>query len=126
MIILAIWFAVGIFPIKPVAIATGSMEKELMVGDVAIIKKCKANDVNVGDIIEYSMGDFTVIHRIIEKTQKNGSYFFVTKGDNNNTRDKEEVREDQLIGKVVFKIRYVGYPAVWLHIEKQQEALDSI
>ena len=39
-IVLAIWFAIGIFPIKPVAIATGSMEKELYVGDIAIIKKC--------------------------------------------------------------------------------------
>lgn len=116
----------GIFPIKPVAIATGSMEKELKVGDVAIIKKCKANDVNVGDIIEYNMGDFTVIHRIIEKVQRNGSYYFVTKGDNNTARDLEDVKEDQLIGKVVFKIRYIGYPAVWLHIERQQEAFDSV
>lgn len=39
LIILAIWFAIGIFPIKPVAIASASMEKELCIGDVAIIKK---------------------------------------------------------------------------------------
>ena len=54
-IILAIWFATGIFPIKPVAIATGSMEKELFAGDVAIIKKCNSNDIVVGDIIEYQI-----------------------------------------------------------------------
>ena len=114
-IILAIWFAIGIFPIKPVAIATGSMEKELSVGDVAIIKKCSANDVIVGDIIEYQMDGYTVIHRIVEKRQRQGEYYFITKGDNNKSPDALEVRENQLIGKVIFKIKYIGYPAIWLH-----------
>lgn len=114
-IILAIWFAIGIFPIKPVAVATGSMEKELYIGDVAIIKKCNSNDVIVGDIIEYQMDGYTVIHRIIEKKQKNGQFYFVTKGDNNKSPDALEVTENQLIGKVIFKIRYIGYPAIWLH-----------
>ena len=122
-IILAIWFAIGIFPIKPVAIASGSMEEELHIGDVAIIQKCNANDVNVGDIIEYQMDGYTVIHRIIEKKQRKGEFYFVTKGDNNNSPDSEEVREDQLIGKVIFKIRYLGYPAIWLHIVEENEQM---
>ncbi len=120
-IILAIWFAIGIFPIKPIAIASGSMEDELYVGDIAIIQKCNANDVNVGDIIEYQMEGYTIVHRIIEKTQRNGEFYFVTKGDSNNAPDKEEVRENQLIGKVIFKIRYLGYPAIWLHIVQENE-----
>ncbi|MBR3163472.1 MAG: signal peptidase I [Clostridia bacterium] len=126
LIVLGVWFAVGIFPIKPVAIATGSMEKEICVGDVAIIKKCNANDVNVGDIIEYQMEGYTVIHRIIEKKQKNGEFYFVTKGDNNSTPDKEEVREDQLIGKNIFKIKYIGYPAIWLHILQVEDQMVDV
>lgn len=114
-IILAIWFAIGIFPIKPVAVATGSMEKELSIGDVAIIEKCNSNDVIVGDIIEYQMEGYTVIHRIVEKKQRNGQFYFITKGDNNKSPDALEVREEQLIGKVIFKIKYIGYPAIWLH-----------
>ena len=125
-IILAIWFAIGIFPIKPVAIASGSMEEELHIGDVAIIQKCNANDVNVGDIIEYQMDGYTVIHRIIEKKQRKGEFYFVTKGDNNNSPDSEEVREDQLIGKVIFKIRYLGYPAIWLHIVEENEQMVQV
>lgn len=125
-IILAIWFAIGIFPIKPVAIASGSMEEELHIGDVAIIQKCNANDVNVGDIIEYQMDGYTVIHRIIEKKQRKGEFYFVTKGDNNNSPDSEEVREDQLIGKVIFKIRYLGYPAIWLHIVEENEQMVEV
>ena len=125
-IILVIWFALGIFPIKPVAIATGSMEKEIYAGDVVLIQKCKSNDVNVGDIIEYKMEGYTVIHRIVEKRQRSGNYFFITKGDNNNAPDTKEVNEDQLIGKVIFKIKYVGYPAIWFHLLKTEEKMVTV
>ena len=125
-IILVIWFALGIFPVKPVAIATGSMEKEIYAGDVVLIQKCKSNDVNVGDIIEYKMEGYTVIHRIIEKRQRSGKYFYITKGDNNNAPDIKEVNEDQLIGKVIFKIKYIGYPAIWFHLLKTEENMVTV
>ena len=124
IIILAIWFAIGIFPIKPVSIASGSMQEELHIGDIAIIKKCNSNDVNVGDIIEYQMEGYTVIHRIVAKNQSKGKFFFKTKGDNNEQPDTEVVTEDQLIGKVIYKIRYLGYPAIWLHLIQEQEQLE--
>ena len=126
LIVLAVWFAVGVFPIKPIAIATGSMEKELCAGDVAIIQKCGPNDVNVGDIIEYQMEGYTVVHRIIEKKQKNGDFYFITKGDNNGNPDFKEVRENQLIGKVIFKVKYMGYPAIWLHILKVEDKMVEV
>ena len=125
-VVLVIWFALGVFPIKPIAIATGSMEKEICVGDVAIIQKCKGNDVNVGDIIEYQMEGYTVIHRIIEKKQENGEFRFVTKGDNNISPDSEIVRENQLIGKVIFKIKYIGYPAIWMHLLQKEEQMVKV
>ena len=111
------------FPCILSGVSSGSMEEELHIGDVAIIQKCDANDVNVGDIIEYQMDGYTVIHRIIEKKQRKGEFYFVTKGDNNNSPDNEEVREDQLIGKVIFKIRYLGYPAIWLNIVEENEQM---
>ena len=126
LVVLGIWFAVGIFPIKPVAIATGSMEKTIFVGDIAIIKKCNPNDIIVGDIIEYQMEGYTVIHRVIEKKQNNGEFSFITKGDNNGVPDKDAVREDQLIGKMIFKIKYLGYPAIWLHILQTEEAMVEV
>ena len=120
IIILGLFFAMGIFPIKPVAIASGSMEKELYVGDVAIVQKCTANDIKVGDIIEYQLEDYTVIHRVIAINQNNGNFYFSTKGDNNNSQDEGQVNEEQLIGKVVYKIKYLGYPAIWLNIAEQE------
>ncbi|MGN1327726.1 MAG: signal peptidase I [Clostridia bacterium] len=123
-IVLAIWFAIGIFPIKPVAIASGSMEPELYVGDVAVIKKCNGNDIQEGDIIEYQMEGYTVIHRVKHKNQKNGQFIFITQGDNNDTEDSEPVSEEQVIGKVIFKIRFLGYPAIWLHNLSVQEQVN--
>lgn len=120
IIILGLFFAMGIFPIKPVAIASGSMEKELYVGDVAIVQKCTANDIKVGDIIEYQLEDYTVIHRVIAINQNNGNFYFSTKGDNNNSQDEGQVNEEQLIGKVVYKIKYLGYPAIWLNIAEKE------
>ena len=70
------------------------------------------------------MEGYTVVHRVVEKKQKNGEFLLITKGDNNNTVDQEPVTEQQLIGKVIYKIRYIGYPAIWLHIIQTQEALD--
>ena len=119
-IILVIWFALGIFPIKPVAIASGSMEKELFVGDVVIIKKCKPEDIIIGDIIEYQMNGYSVIHRVIDKRQKNKEFYYTTKGDNNFKKDDKEVSEDQLSGKVIFKIKYIGYPAILLNRLRNQ------
>ena len=113
--ILVIFFTIGIFPIKPVAIASGSMENELFVGDVAIIKKCKINDVNVGDIIEYQTENKTIIHRVIEKKSIDGILYLRTKGDNNESEDAEEVTEKNLIGKCIFKIGKIGYPAIWIN-----------
>lgn len=114
-IVLAIWFALGIFPIKPIAVATGSMEEELSIGDIAFVKKCTANDISKNDIIEYQMDGYTVIHRVIEIDQKDGRFTYITKGDSNNAEDKDPVLEEQLIGKVIFKIKYLGYPAIILH-----------
>lgn len=124
LVILVIWFTIGVFPVKPIAVASGSMEKELYVGDVVIVKKCNANDIVNGDIIQYQMKGYTVIHRVIEKKQKNGEYYFTTKGDNNPSEDKESVKEDQVLGKVIFKVKYLGYPAIWLNIIQSNEQIE--
>ena len=124
IVVLATWFALGIFPIAPISIASASMVPEFCVGDVAIIKKCNANDVTVGDVIQYKMEGYTVVHRVIEKNQSKGEVTFITKGDNNNSPDAKPVTEDQLIGKAIFKIKYIGYPAIWLHLVQEQEELN--
>lgn len=124
VVVLATWFAVGIFPIAPIAIATASMSPEINVGDVCIIRKCNPNDIIVGDVIQYQMEGYTVVHRVVEKSQSNGEVTFITKGDSNNSPDFYPVSEEQLIGEVIYKIKYIGYPAIWLHLIQEQEEME--
>ena len=114
LLVVLIWFALGFFPIKPVGIMSGSMYPEIKIGDAVIIKKCSPNDIELQDIIEYQMEEYTVIHRVIEIYQEDGEFFFITKGDNNDDPDSIPVRESQLIGKAIYKIPYIAIPAVWL------------
>jgi len=114
LVIIGIWFAWGVFPIKPLAVATGSMEPNINIGDVVIIRKCNIEDIKVGDVIEYNKNGSSIIHRVIEINNDNeGNYYLVAQGDNNETMDKK-VLEEQITGKALFKIKYLGYPAVWL------------
>lgn len=115
IVVLMLWFDMGLFPIRPSAIATGSMEKTLMVGDVAILKKCTADELEVGDIVQYQKENFTVIHRVISKYTNKGKIYFITKGDNNKDPDFEPVEESQIIAKELFSIRYLGLPAVLIN-----------
>ena len=118
-IVLVIWFALGIFPIRPVGIATKSMKPELGVGDMVLIQKCTPNDIQENDIIQYKRERYTVVHRVIKKYQKDGHYFFVTKGDNNESEDMDPIKEEQLMGKVVFKIKYIALPTIWINNLRQ-------
>jgi signal peptidase len=114
-VVIVLWFGIGVFPIRPVAIATGSMENTLMVGDVAILKKCTSDEIEIGDIIQYQKDDFTVIHRVISKYYEDGKCYLITKGDNNQVADYNPVAEEQIIAKQLFSVRFLGLPAVWLN-----------
>ena len=113
-IVLVIWFAIGIFPIKPIGVASGSMYPNINLGDVVIIQKCNANDLEVGTVIEYKRKDFSVIHRVVEITQKDGKFTLITQGDNNDGPDMDPVKEDQIVGKVIARIPYLAWPTIWI------------
>ena len=110
------FFVAGFFPVQPVAIMSNSMYPEIKRGDVVIVEKIDANDINklkVGDIIEYTVENKSVVHRIDAIVNSSGGKFeFVTKGDNNRSRDPESVSESQIKGKVNIKVPYIGYPSV--------------
>ena len=113
-IVLVIWFAIGIFPIKPIAIASGSMEPEINIGDLVIVRKCNVNDIEVGTVIEYKRKDFSVVHRVVDKVQKDGRIILTTKGDNNTMPDADPVLEEQIVGMAIAKIPYIAWPTIWI------------
>lgn len=78
-------------------VSSGSMQPELAIGDVIIIKE--VNDYKENDIITYNVNnEYLVTHRIIEINEDN----FITKGDNNTSKDKEIVLKENIEGKVIY------------------------
>jgi len=99
-----------------------SMEPTLKVGDLLIIHGgLEAEDIYAdpkdGDIIVFKNPSnpegLPIVHRAIEKIQKDGKWYFITKGDNNPFDDRKAfgwiVPEDYVIGKVIYVIPKVGY-----------------
>lgn len=97
-------------------VLTGSMIPEILPNDVVITKKTEGEKLKVGDIITFIPSDsrisnIIVTHRILNKyydatTKK---YTYQTKGDNNNTADFTLAEDQNVIGRVIFKIPKVGY-----------------
>ncbi|MDQ3098371.1 MAG: signal peptidase I [bacterium] len=90
------------FPIRLLSVISGSMEPVIPIGSaVLVIKQSKYND---NDIITYKLGKILVTHRIVFAKK-----YFLTKGDANNTIDPETVSNEQIAGRVVLHIPYLGY-----------------
>ena len=77
----------------PLIVLTDSMHPEIESGDLIICKTIKAEDVKLDDVISFfdpaGNGTSIVTHRVIEIVEEEGTLSFRTKGDYNNTEDKE-------------------------------------
>lgn len=99
---------------KTYAVLSGSMEPNLQVGSMAYVKPARPESISKGDIITYTMaGDTTklVTHRVIDIDRENKE--FITKGDANEVKDGP-ISFQRLVGKMSFRIPYLGYAAVYL------------
>ena len=110
-----VWFSVGLFPIFPSVILTGSMEPKIMPGDVVIVDKTGSKNVNVGDIVMYySADEIYITHRVIAVTSQSGEQQFITKGDNNPSADPIPVTAEQVKGCVIGTVPKLGKLALFL------------
>ena len=89
-------------------VATSSMVPEYEVGDVIVVKKTAPESLEVGDDVTYlgvdpGVKDLRITHRIVEKKyyDKDGKYYFRTKGIANEVEDPQ-INEDNIYGKVVY------------------------
>ncbi|MDN5327647.1 MAG: signal peptidase [Candidatus Woesearchaeota archaeon] len=87
-------------------------------GDVMIIYNPGIENIKVGDVIVFDslFLKYPVIHRVVNKTYINSTFFFDTKGDHNNGQNFDEhmITPSRIHGKAVFRIPYLGYPKIWL------------
>ncbi len=99
------------------SIASDSMYPALKRGDGIIIKKLtdeEKNNLQVGDIIAFYDGDVIVTHRIV-RIDNGREIQFITKGDNNDTKDITKQKKDDIIGIVKIRIPLIGYPSIELN-----------
>jgi len=121
--ILIVWFAVGVFPIYPSVIATGSMEPYIKPGDVILVKRIVdmdgINALNIGDIIQFERDGVLISHRIIEiHNDKKEGTSFITKGDNNTAIDSTPVKPHNIKGKIVKVVPKIGWPTLLIKSNK--------
>lgn len=92
-------------------VLSGSMEPTYHTGSVIYVKSCDASEVQVGDPITFVLNEDLVVatHRVIEIDAEQGAFY--TKGDANEAADGSPVLYENLIGKPVFSIPYLGYLA---------------
>lgn len=100
--------------IKTYVIVSGSMQPELDIGDIVVVKDVEENELQKGDIISFREGQNVVTHRIIEIENKDNQEQFKTKGDNNNSVDNNPVKMDAIEGKVITAIPLIGNIALIL------------
>lgn len=115
--ILLIWFTVGVFPVYPSAIATGSMQPMIDPGDVVLVKKAQSMEdlraLQIGDVIQFKRGDILINHRIVDiLEQEDGLSLYQTKGDNNSVIDSELVKMEDVKGTIVGVIPKIGWPTL--------------
>ncbi|MDU6853169.1 MAG: signal peptidase I [Clostridiales bacterium] len=116
--VLIIWFTVGVFPIYPSAIATGSMKPGINPGDVVLVKKLQdradIEALQIGDIIQFKKESILVNHRIIDIVEEEDEMKYRTKGDNNSAQDADLVAAEDIKGTIVEVIPKIGWPTLIL------------
>ena len=93
-------------------VVSGSMEEEYHVGDILVSKHADIDEINVGDNVTYrgntsTLKGLVVTHKVVEKGKKDGTTYFVTKGNANDIADPE-ISYEQIYGKIIYKSRILS------------------
>ena len=119
------YVAIPTFGNKALIVRSGSMQPTIGVGDLVVVKTQKGflsplptealreggNKYKEGDIVAFSSEKnpklFTT-HRIVATEVKDGKVFYRTKGDANKSPDQNLIAEENVIGRGVIRLPYVG------------------
>lgn len=102
------------FKYGAMVVASESMHGKIEKGDVVIFEKYNNNYLKKNDIILFEHKNIVMIHRIINIRKVGNTYHYITKGDANDLEDEGYSTKKDIRGKYMFRIRYVGYPTLWI------------
>lgn len=98
-----------LFGLQVYAVLSGSMEPTYHVGSVIYVEPVDPSEIQVGDPITFVMNEELTVatHRVVRIDAENSRFY--TKGDANENPDAAPVHFNNLLGKPVFTIPYLGY-----------------
>ena len=98
-----------LFGLQVYAVLSGSMEPTYHVGSVIYVEPVDPSEIQVGDPITFVMNEELTVatHRVVSIDAENSHFY--TKGDANENPDAAPVHFNNLLGKPVFTIPYLGY-----------------
>lgn len=98
-------YDVSKFPLK------GGLEP----GDLVIVKDVDSiKDIQTGDVvIWHKRGGKRIIHRVAVIENQSGEPYIRTRSDKYQVLDQEKIEIDEIVGKAIFAIPYLGYPSTW-------------
>ena len=94
-------------------VLTGSMEPNIPVDSLIIVKRVQPSELEIGDVISFYSKDPALkgavnTHRIVAIEKSNGEYLFKTKGDANRLEDDYATLQKDVIGKVIYSSKTLG------------------
>ena len=103
---------------RPHTVLTGSMEPTISAGDVVVDARISPLDARVGDVVTFRDPEDQsklITHRV-KRIRRGGSHlWFTTQGDANNTTEHWRIAADGELGRVAYKVPWVGHVAVLTH-----------
>lgn len=86
--------------------ASWSMFPVIMKGDILIVKPCKIEDINKGDVVLYKCFDSLIYaHRVIHKRTIHGETLIFTKADSQKKCSEKPIGNKELLGKLTSILR---------------------
>lgn len=90
-------------------VESGSMSPTITLGSVIVVRA--ADTYAVGDIATYQRieDDEVTTHRIVATEVVEGTTYFTVQGDANDTPDQRPVEPQEIVGKVIWHVPFLGY-----------------
>ena len=107
--------SISVGGIRVFMVVSESMKDEYVIGDILISKHVSSDEINIGDNVTYlgekkELKGLIITHKVIDKDERDGQVYFITKGIANELQDPE-ISYDQVYGKVVYKTIFLSFIA---------------
>lgn len=107
----------GLLKYQIMVIGSNSMLPYMEKGDVIFLERARKEEkreIKKGEILVFNYDNKIISHRVTKVIKREGYVYYKTKGDNNNQEDNAVIKEENVIGKVLHRYKYIGLPSIWL------------